>query len=155
MSHDERGERVKIEGCHMILTNFYNENARISIRGKHFCESLVGVNGLQNRSSVIQFLLLCLSILLYQIFILDTAKFMISIIKQENQQKQLSMLKLFGTVLPTSRQTVYLVSEFYDVHEVRRAWYNVNKFFYFSYGYSDPDYLRRVQEELAAKGITE
>jgi hypothetical protein len=27
--------------------------------------------------------------------------------------------------------------------------------FHFRFGYPDPDYLRRVQETLAAKGITE
>ena len=30
-----------------------------------------------------------------------------------------------------------------------------NIFTFFSFGYPDPGYLRRVQEDLAAKGITE
>ena len=38
--HEGRGKRVKIQECHVILTNFYDENAHFSIRvrGQRFSE---------------------------------------------------------------------------------------------------------------------
>ena len=38
VNHEGRDERVRIEGFHVILTNFYNENAYFStrVRGQRF-----------------------------------------------------------------------------------------------------------------------
>jgi hypothetical protein len=69
------------------------------------------------------------------------------------EYKQLSLIlrarSRFSKHIPFKR----CIAIYSQTVEVRNN--SVQYCFGFSFGYPDPDYLRRVQEDLAAKGITE